>query len=120
MSMDTLNKLSRESILKDMTHIIKDMTSDWDMGYSGNIGSDTHLIGELGFESIDVIYLVTAIEGRYKQRNLPFEKVIMGDGRYRDDFTLGEVVDFLHMHLLPIEPVKQLNTSEALERRDSL
>lgn len=106
MSMDTLNKLSRESILKDMIHIIKDMTSDWDMDYSGNIGSDTHLIGELGFESIDVVYLVTAIEGRYKQRNLPLEKLIMEDGRYRDDFTLGEVVDFLHMHLPPVEAAK--------------
>ncbi len=91
--------LARETILGDMVQILTDMTSDWDLGFSGGVGPDTRLIADLGFESIDVVQLVVAIEERFLQRDLPFEKLLMVDGRYVDDLRVAQVVDFLHEHL---------------------
>jgi hypothetical protein len=41
------------------------------------------------------------IEERFRRRKLPFEKLLMADGRYRDDVTVGEVAEFLVVCLAP-------------------
>src|SRR5690554_941715 len=91
--------LAREAILDDMVQILTDMTADWDLDFGGGVTADTRLIADLGFESIDVVQLVVAIEERFQQRDLPFEKLLMVDGRYVDDLRVEQVVDFLHEHL---------------------
>ena len=84
---------------RDVIELLKDMTSDWDTGFGGEIGNGTALIGDLGFESIDVVHLVTAIEQRYDRSDLPFEKLLMQDGHYVDDLTVGQIAQFLHANL---------------------
>ncbi len=89
----------RKPILKEVIGILEDMTSDWDLEFSGGIGPDTRLIGDLAFESIDMVQLVVAIEERFKRRDLPIEKLLMEDGRYVDDLRVGDVAGFLEEHL---------------------
>lgn len=79
--------------------ILKDLTADWDTDYSGDIGADTLLIADLNFESIDVVELVVSIEGRFQRRDLPFEKLLMHEGRYVEDITVRQVVNFLEAEL---------------------
>lgn len=90
---------SKESVLKQVIRILSDMTSDWDTEFSGEIGPLTYIISDLEFESIDVVQLVVQIEENFGRKDLPFEKLLMIDGRYRDDMTVQEVADFLHEHL---------------------
>jgi acyl carrier protein len=90
---------SKEALLQEIIRILEYMTSDWDLGFSGGIKHDTRLIADLAFESIDVVEFVVAIEEQFMQRDLPFEKLLMVDGRYVDDLHVVEVVDFLHEHL---------------------
>lgn len=78
--------------------IINDMTSDWDTGFEGGVGPETRLIADLGFESIDVVQLVVAIEERFQRRDLPFEELLMEDGRYVDELRVGAIADFLAKH----------------------
>jgi acyl carrier protein len=92
-------RLSKEALLHDVIRILEDITSDWDLEFSGGINHDTRLIADLAFESIDVVEFVVAIEGQFMRRDLPFEKLLMVDGRYVDDLHVAEVVDFLHEHL---------------------
>jgi acyl carrier protein len=92
--------LDRNAILQEMVQILEDMASDWDLELSGGIGPDTRLIADLAFESIDVVQLVVAIEERFTRRDLPFEKLLMTDGRYVDELRVSEVVEFLHKHLM--------------------
>ena len=79
--------------------ILADMTSDWDIDLEGEINRDTRLIGDLAFESIDIVQLVVAVEGEFKERGIPFEKLLMVDGRYVDDLTVGDMADFLAANL---------------------
>ena len=90
---------SKETILETLATILADMTSDWDIEHEGGIGPETRLIADLEFESIDVVQLIVAIEERFQRRDLPFEKLLMKDGRYVDEFRVADAVDFLHQHL---------------------
>lgn len=89
----------KKTILENVVRILNDLTGDWEMEFSGPVGPGTMIISDLEFESIDVVQFVVQIEEQYKRKDLPFEKLLMRDGRYRDDISVGEVVDFLHTYL---------------------
>jgi acyl carrier protein len=92
--------VSREVIERAILEILNELTQDWDTDYSGDIGPETLLVDELAFESIDVVQLVVSIESRFERRDLPFEKLLMNDGRYVDDMTVRQIVDFLEANLV--------------------
>lgn len=95
----TEGKLTQEKILLDVVKILQEMTGDWEMEFSDPISADTMIISDLEFESIDVVQLVVQIEEFYKRKDLPFEKLLMRNGRYRDDISVQDVTDFLHVSL---------------------
>ncbi len=96
--------VGREIIESAILGIIAELTQDWDTDYSGDIGPETLLVEELAFESIDVVQLVVSIESRFERRDLPFEKLLMNDGRYVDDMTVRQIVDFLEAALTSRTP----------------
>jgi acyl carrier protein len=96
---DTEARKSKEQIFQEVSRILADMTSDWDIDFSGGITPDTNIIADLQFESIDVVQFIVQLEGKFQRKDLPFERLLMVDERYRDDFTVQEVVDFLHQNL---------------------
>jgi acyl carrier protein len=81
--------------LAKIVEALEEMTSDWDLDLAEGIGRETRLIRDLSFESVDIVELVVAIEQAYNQRNIPFEKLLMVDGRYVDDLSVGQVADFV-------------------------
>jgi len=84
---------------KEAVALLEEITQDWDTGFGGAITSSTAIVADLGFESLDVVHLVTAIEERYGRRDLPFEDLLMTEGRYVDDLTVGQIAAFLERHL---------------------
>jgi acyl carrier protein len=98
---DMSNSTAIEGIV---LQVLKDLTADWDSDYAGDVGPDTLLIQDLDFESIDVVELVVSLEGRFERRDLPFEKLLMQDGRYVEDLTVRQVVDFLQSELSKPRP----------------
>ncbi len=67
------------------------------MDFQGPIGAETRLVADLGCYSVDVVQLAIAIEEHFQRRSLPFHKLLMtADGRYVEDVTVQELVDFLH------------------------
>ena len=91
----TTPKFTREELERDIIALLTDMTSDWDMPFSGAIAPDTRLMADLAFESIDVVQLVVAIEAHLQRRHLHFEQLLMVDGRYVQELQVSEIVDFL-------------------------
>ena len=71
--------------------MLQDMNADWDTDFSSPIGPDTRLVDDLGFESIDMVQFIVAIEERFQRRGLPWEKIIMNNGRYVDDINIGDL-----------------------------
>jgi acyl carrier protein len=49
----------------------------------------------LNFESIDIIQLVVAIEEDITHKKMPFDQLLMHEGRYVDDLSIGQISDFL-------------------------
>ncbi len=91
--------MQTQTILTDLTNILEDLTADWDTSYDDGIGPETRLIGDLNFESIDVVQLITAVEEHFGRRDLPFEQLLMKDGQYVDEVSVGQMVEFLSKHL---------------------
>lgn len=83
----------------ELVAVLEDITGDWETGFAGTIGAETRLIADLGFESIDVVHLIVALEERFQRTDLPFENLLMKDGRYVSDLRVGEVAGFLSRHL---------------------
>jgi acyl carrier protein len=95
----TSSQFTTETIFQNIIQILENMTFDWDMEFTGPIGPDTRLITDLAFESIDVVQFIVQLETNFHRKDLPFEKLLMTDGRYREDFTVREVVGFLDRYL---------------------
>ncbi|MDX2435829.1 MAG: acyl carrier protein [Acidobacteriota bacterium] len=92
---ESAGNIDRAGIEMATLEILKDLTADWDTDYAGDIGPDTLLIEELAFESIDVVQLVVSLESRFQRRDMPFEKLLMNDGRYVDDIKVRQIFEFL-------------------------
>lgn len=91
--------ITQDEILDQLLLILKDMTADWDMDFSSELGPQTRLVSDLGFESIDVVQLIVAIEEHFQLRGLPWEEFLMSGGRYIDEIEVKGTVSFLNKHL---------------------
>jgi acyl carrier protein len=90
---------NKADILVAVVRILGEITYDWDMEFDGAIGPDTKLITDLGFESIDVVQFVVAMEEHFRRRGLPWEEFLMVDGRYVDEIKVDDTVAFLNLCL---------------------
>ncbi len=75
--------------------LLEDFTQDWDHEFEGGMNRETRLLADLGFESIDIIQLIVAIEEDITRKKVAFDKLLMKDGRYVDDLSIGQIADFL-------------------------
>jgi|GEM_PF-710940 len=91
--------MAPEAITAQLIATLEDFTADWDSEFEGDMNRDTKLLADLSFESIDIIQLVVAIEEDFGKRKLPFETLLMKDGRYVDDLSIGQISDFLAQQL---------------------
>ena len=88
-----------EDTTQKLITLLEDFTQDWD--HDGDVGmsADTRLLADLGFESVDIIQLTVAIEEDFKLFRTPFDKLLMKDGRYVDDLSIGQIAAFLQPFL---------------------
>jgi acyl carrier protein len=75
--------------------VLRELTKDWDLELPNGLTKDTRLMGDLAFESIDVVQLAVALEQAFDRKGLPFEQLFMQDGDYVEDLRVGQLVDFL-------------------------
>jgi len=87
-----------DTYIRKLVQLLADFTQDWDNEFEGEMGRDTRLLADLSFESIDIIQLIVAIQEDIVGTKLPFEKLMMKDGRYVDDLSIGQIADFLALH----------------------
>jgi acyl carrier protein len=94
-----MSKTSREALQATVIAVLNDTVQDWDLEIEGGIGPGTSLIGDLAFESIDVVQFCVALEQALDRKGLPFERLFIADGAYVDDVTVTQVADFLMVEL---------------------
>ena len=86
---------SRADVENAVVGVVNETIQDWDVDLPGGVTTETLLMHDLAFESIDVVQFAVAIEQAAERKGLPFEKLFMKDGEYVDDVRLSQVVDFL-------------------------
>lgn len=84
-----------DAYFERLVTLLEDFTQDWDHEFAGVMSRDTRLLADLGFESIDIIQLVVAIQEELLKRKLSFDKLLMKDGRYVDDLSIGQIAEYL-------------------------
>lgn len=84
-----------DALLAPLIALLEDFTQDWDHSFEGEMGRSTRLFADLGFESIDIIQLAVAIQEEVVKKRVSFDKLLMKDGRYVDDLSIGQIADFL-------------------------
>jgi len=87
--------VTSDTLVIQLSELLQDFTQDWDNDFDGDMTRETRLLADLGFESIDIIQLVVDIEQMVKKSKLPFNELLMKDGRYVDDLSIGQIADFL-------------------------
>ena len=90
----------RAALQKTVIAVLVDTVQDWDLELGEGIVASTTLIGDLAFESIDVVQFCVALEQALARKGLPFEKLFIDDGAYVDDVSVAQVVDFLAVELV--------------------
>ena len=84
---------SQPAILDDVLELFGQLSKDWE--YSGEITAETLLFEDLGFESLDIVVLGTAIQEKYGMI-MPFAEFLIEMGqRDERDITVGELVEFV-------------------------
>ena len=86
---------TRADVEEAVVGVVNNTIQDWDVDLPGGVTSQTLLMHDLSFESIDVVQFAVAIEQAAGRKGLPFEKLFMKDGDYVDDVSLNQVIDFL-------------------------
>ncbi len=84
-----------DALLKPLIALLEDFTQDWDHSFEGTMSRSTRLFADLGFESIDIIQLAVAIQEEVLRKRVAFDQLLMRDGRYVDDLSIGQIADFL-------------------------
>jgi acyl carrier protein len=84
----------RPDIRQGVIGILEGMVADWSLDGVA-VTPETRLVADLEFASVDVIHLAVAIEEHFKRPRLGFQELLMKDGRYVDDVTVAQIIDFV-------------------------
>ena len=96
---ETTQTQDGQQFFEQLVPLIEDLVRDYDMEFSGGVTAASRLVADLAFDSLSIVMLTVAIEGRFKRQGLPFERLLLRDGEYVEDLTVAELVAFLESHV---------------------
>lgn len=94
-----MNDVSRETLLGTVSVLIEEMMRDWDALLTEPISESTALVADLGYESVDLMQLMVALEQAFEVRGLPYEELFLEDGAYVSELQVDRLLDFLQRTL---------------------
>lgn len=78
--------------------LVENMAQNQNIELDEQINSDTTLVADLDFGSMDFIKLVLALENEFQQK-LGFHDLLMSQGQYVEDLSIGALVSFVEQKL---------------------
>src|SRR5271166_2902365 len=91
--------LDRKAIVSTVISTIESLVQDWDIDEP--IDAQTRVVADLQFESIDLIQMVAALEQAFAKPGVSFVDLLIVDGRYVDDLTVGQIADGVAARMAP-------------------
>jgi acyl carrier protein len=89
-----MSDLKRGTTTETVVAIVEDLTQDWGLDLEAPVGAATRVVADLEFASVDIIQLCVALEQCYGRR-FGFQDLLMKDGSYVGDLTLGQLSAFV-------------------------
>ncbi len=89
--------MSKDTVDQTVVSTLEDFIQDW--GLDAEIAPETTIVADLEFDSIDVIQFTVALESAFGNRKLGFQDLLMQDGRYVDDLSVGQFQSFVASRL---------------------
>jgi len=93
-----MSELKQDTTIGTIVAIVDDLTQDWGVEHDEPKGRDTKLVADLEFASVDIIQLCVALEQSFGRR-FGFQELLMKDGSYVGDLSLGQFADFIDSRL---------------------
>lgn len=92
-----MKDLDRTTIESLVVSAIQELLEDSDLDLDEPIASETTLNEDLCLSSVEAMELFARVDIAIKRR-LRYEQLVLVDGQYRDELTVGELVDFIWEH----------------------
>lgn len=93
-----MSDLKKDTTLGTVVAIVEDLTQDWGIDLAEPCGASTQVVADLEFASVDIIQLCVALEQCYGRR-FGFQDLLMKDGSYVGDLSLGQLAAFVDSKL---------------------
>ena len=93
-----MTSLKKDTTIDTVVAIVDDLTQDWGLELDGPTGAQTKVVADLEFASVDIIQLCVALEECYGRR-FGFQDLLMKDGSYVGDLSLGQLAAFVDAKL---------------------
>ncbi len=87
-----------ETTVATVIAIVNDLTQDWGLDGAVPAGATTLLAADLQFTSVDIIQLCVALEECFDRR-FGFQDLLMKDGSYVGDLSIGQLSEFVDSQL---------------------
>lgn len=88
---DARDSFDRSTTVATVITTLETLMQDWEI--EEPIGSETRVVADLGFESIDLIQMVSALEQAFRLHGISLVDMLVADGRYVDDLSVGQIAD---------------------------
>lgn len=89
-----MSALKKDTTIGTIVAIVDDLTQDWGLEFDGPKGNATMVVADLEFASVDIIQLCVALEQAFGRR-FGFQDLLMKDGSYVGDLSLGQFAEFI-------------------------
>lgn len=96
-------KPAQGQILDDVSEIIQRLMEEAEIE-AEEITNTSKFSGDLCFSSIDFIEMAATIDVQFARR-FPYESLLLKDGKYREDLTVGELVGFISDNFDSAQPI---------------
>jgi acyl carrier protein len=93
-----MSTLMRDTTVATVVAIVDDLTQDWGLDTGRPTDASTKVVADLEFASVDIIQLCVALEQCYGRR-FGFQDLLMKDGSYVGDLSLGQLAAFIDTRL---------------------
>jgi acyl carrier protein len=93
-----MTELRKDTTVGTVVAIVEDLTQDWGLDLVAPCGAQTMVVADLQFSSVDIIQLCVALEQTYARR-FGFQDLLMKDGSYVGDLSLGQLAAFVDFKL---------------------
>ncbi len=96
---DETRGVERDAVLEYVTRMLEEITTEWDVGPI----TETTRLGDLGLESINLVYLIAEVQHSYGLQDLLFRKLV-ARGTHINELHVVEIVDFVREILAAPQP----------------